>query len=91
LADFLIGIDTIFNLVDPTIGMFNGVPYVIMFLMSTLGSFSLLLWGTSNDLIPFIPWVRSQMTWLQEKMKGFELVDVDEIQINSINSSNKSI
>ncbi|KAJ3330764.1 hypothetical protein HDU91_003505, partial [Kappamyces sp. JEL0680] len=68
-VDFVFGVDTILNLADPSIGIYNGVPYVLIISLSTFGSTSLVLWGATCDLIDYIPFIRGALLKVQESMK----------------------
>ncbi|KAJ3303453.1 hypothetical protein HDV03_003821 [Kappamyces sp. JEL0829] len=89
LFDLLFAVDTILNIASPSIGIYNGVPYILMVLMSTLGSFSMILWGTTQDLLPFMPaFMRPSMRTLQEAMKEMlQLADTDSIKAAASNLS----
>ncbi|KAJ3333030.1 hypothetical protein HDU91_002991 [Kappamyces sp. JEL0680] len=89
LFDLLFAVDTILNIASPSIGIYNGVPYILMVLMSMLGSFSMILWGTTQDLLPFMPaFMRPSMRTLQEAMKEMlQLADTDSIKAAASNLS----
>jgi hypothetical protein len=82
-------IDYAVNLYNPSIGAYNSIPYLIHFSVSFLGSLSLLIWGTTDDLINYVPLLQKPLKVIQEKMKAtLSLVPSSSVISGGTKSSN---
>jgi hypothetical protein len=84
VVDFLVSICLVGWTIYPEQGFFNFVPFVIWLLFSSFGMMLPLIWGTTRELLPFMPnWIQPLLKLFQTRLSSLINLKEDSVPVVS--------